>query len=95
VKKTVKKGDKKDRKKEEAKDKKKKAIPKAEQRHRNKKNIGKRRKPAGAQTPESAATESPWKAEGAKRDGGEASVKAVKPDAQGLAPLKRKPKPKH
>ncbi len=92
VKKIAKKaGDKKDKKQEEAKAKKKKVLPKAEQRHRNKKNIGKRRKPTGAQTPEPVAGESPWKADaGTKRGGEEASVKAVKPDAQGLAPLKRK-----
>jgi ATP-dependent RNA helicase SrmB len=93
VKKTAKKaGDKKDRKKGDDKDKKKKVIPKAEQRHRHKKNIGKRRKPSGTHAPEAAAGEGPWKQSetGTKRAGEEASVRAVKPDAQGLAPLKRK-----
>jgi ATP-dependent RNA helicase SrmB len=93
-------------KKDKKDDAKKKAKPKAEQRHRNRKNIGKRRKPsgtfadeasgqvqAGAPVKRSAPKAASVKAEGVKPAGGKSdNVKAVKPDAQGLAPLKRKPR---
>jgi len=85
----------KDKAKAELKDKKKKTIPKAEQRHRNRKNIGKRRQPSGAHAAEQAVEQAVEqkvttgeKGVSPKAD----TVKAVKPDAQGLAPLRRKPR---
>lgn len=101
VKKTAK--EKKEKKKEEAKAVKK-AKEKAEQRHRNRKNIGKRRKPSGAVTGETAATQplkaapagkKPAKPAEATEKAGRGridNVKAVTPDSQGFAPLKRKPR---
>ena len=84
-KKAVKKGA--DKHRDDAKDKKK-AKPKAELRHRNKKNLGKRRQPSGVHAVqlEAPTGETPW---GAKEG---AAVKAVTPDAKGLAPLKRRPR---
>ncbi|MDY6983548.1 MAG: DEAD/DEAH box helicase, partial [Pseudomonadota bacterium] len=78
----------KDKKKQNAK----KAKPKAEQRHRIKKNIGKRRKPSGTHAGEAVAS-AQIQAEAKESTAAKADkVKAVKPDAQGLAPLKRKPR---
>jgi ATP-dependent RNA helicase SrmB len=80
-----------DKKKPEATDRKK-VKPKAELRHRHQKNIGKRRKPSGTHAVEANAVVE--RKEGVERKGNlerGAAVKAVKPDAQGLAPLKRKP----
>jgi ATP-dependent RNA helicase SrmB len=68
---------------------KKKVKPKAELRHRNKKNVGKRRKPSGK--PEAQQGAEVAAAKKVVKEGVE--VKAVTPDAQGLAPLKRKPRP--
>ncbi len=92
---TEKKSDKKER---EAKDnKKKKVVPKAEQRHAFKKNVGKRRKPSATHTPETDA-EAAARAKSETAKAGkesrikEAAVRPVKPDAQGRAPLKRKPR---
>jgi superfamily II DNA/RNA helicase len=80
-----------DKKKPEAKDKKK-LKPKAELRHRNLKNVGKRRKPSGTHEAEQDAAAGSKPGVERKKDIEKgAAVKAVKPDAQGLAPLKRKP----
>ncbi|HEY0963256.1 MAG TPA: DEAD/DEAH box helicase [Pseudomonadales bacterium] len=80
--------------KKPAKDKKKpdakKAKPKAEQRHRNRKNVGKRRKPSGMPGGDTAPEQMQGEAKGSAVKA--EAVKAVTPDAQGLAPLKRKPR---
>ncbi len=73
---------------EKKNDKKKKVVPKAEQRHAFKKNVGKRRKPSGTHTAETDAQSVVKKEVRTK----EAVVKPVKPDAEGRAPLKRKPR---
>jgi superfamily II DNA/RNA helicase len=85
-----------DKKEREAKDsKKKKVVPKAEQRHAFKKNIGKRRKPSGAHAAGGDAAGAVAAPAGkAARDSAEdkVAVKPVKPDAEGRAPLRRKPR---
>ena len=80
---------KKEKEKEKAARDKKKVQPKAEQRHRVKKNIGKRRQPSN---PELAAARPAVSAAGEKKGtaAGEKIVKVVA-DKGGFAPLKRKP----
>jgi ATP-dependent RNA helicase SrmB len=77
---------KKEKDKEKAAKDKKKEKPKAEQRHRVKKNVGKRRQPSN---PELAATKREPAAKAAVE-----KVSKVVADKAGFAPLKRKPAPK-
>jgi superfamily II DNA/RNA helicase len=92
-----------DKKKEKDKKAKKKVVPKAEQRHGFKKNIGKRRKPSAVHAEGSEAVVvvgegvgaiAPLADAGAKaaRKASKERVKPVQPDAEGRAPLKRKPR---
>jgi ATP-dependent RNA helicase SrmB len=83
---------KKEKDKEKAAKDKKKVKPKAEQRHRVLKNVGKRRKPSNPDgvnvTPEAKAEARAEKA----ADSGAEKIRKVVADKAGFAPLKRKPK---